>query len=277
MRQTILSLSFILCAFGTPAVAPAQMVMMQSPLQSNGSSFYEYSNVGWGIRNPNYFMRFNGGGGAPPFGGYQPNAGLSGGFAVGNAQFNFGFGQGASLVSTSATPVLTTTNGYPGYLFVGRSRPFVTGVSPLVGGGFGSVPPMSRIANQMATGQLRTEHGQIVDAENGPDQIPPAPNPEAGVREAVRPLIDHVPPAPGAGKLPAKTAGPSAAEYMRRAVAAEQEGRLGVAKIYYQLAATNGDGLTRAQAAQKLDDLKSGFAGTRQGGDNSVSVDRSVR
>ena len=48
----------------------------------------------------------------------------------------------------------------------------------------------------------------------------------------------------------------SAVQYLERAVAAEKDGRPGVAKIYYQLAATKGDALIKAEAARKLDGLK---------------------
>jgi hypothetical protein len=48
----------------------------------------------------------------------------------------------------------------------------------------------------------------------------------------------------------------SAAQYYDKAVAAEKEGRAGVAKIYYQLAATKGDGLVKVQATRKLESMK---------------------
>src|SRR6185503_19736139 len=106
MRPFILSLIVLGCMFVATRQCTAQMVTVQSPMQRNGASFYEHSHIGWSVQNPHYFIRFNGGGGVPPFGGFQPNAGLNGGFAVGNSQYNFGFGQGASLTSTSATPIL---------------------------------------------------------------------------------------------------------------------------------------------------------------------------
>lgn len=243
MRRTIFCSTAMATLLAVAQFASAQMVTMQSPLQHNGFSFYEQSHIGWSLHNPHYFMNFNGGGGAPPFGGYQPNAGLQGGFAVNNANFNFGFAQGASLNSTSATPVLTTTNGFPGYMFMGSERPFVTGVSPVVGGGFASVPPMSPLTARMATGQLRTEGGRIVNQQ--PDAV-------ADVRAPQRDPA----PAPRPSESSATSRELSASQHLERGQQAEKEGRVGVAKIYYQLAATKGDAVIKAQATQKLDALK---------------------
>lgn len=187
----------------------------------------------------------------PPFGGYQPNAGLQGGLAVGNSHLNFGFGQGATYTSTTTTPVLTTTNGFPGYLFIGTERPFVRGVTPVVGSGFASVPPMGPLAARVATGQLRVDGGRIMTPTQDVADIPPAPR-----------QVDAVIPARGEADLPAhpkreaKSAALSPAQYLERAITAEKEGRGGVARIYYQLAATNGDAVIKAEANRRLEGLK---------------------
>lgn len=251
MRPSSSILTSVALLLATPLVACAQMVTTQSPLQANGSSYYEHSHIGWSVHNPHYFMNFNGGGGVPPFGGYQPNAGLHGGFAVGNSQFDFGFGQGSSIYSTTTTPVLTTTSGFPGSMFIGRDRPFVTGLVPVVGGGggFASVPPMGPLTARMATGQLRTENGRIaLDA----DGIPPAPQPDAGPR-GIAPRQEF--PSRTAEARPAKS-DLTPAEYLDRGAAAEKEGRPGVARIYYQLAATKGDAVIKVEANRRLSGLK---------------------
>lgn len=252
MRPSSSILASVALLLATPVVACAQLVTTQSPLQSNGSSYYEHSHIGWSVHNPHYFMNFNGGGGVPPFGGYQPNAGLHGGFAVGNSQFDFGFGQGSSIYSTTTTPVLTTTSGFPGSMFIGRDRPFVTGLVPVVGdggGGFASVPPMGPLTARMATGQLRTENGRIaLDA----DGIPPAPQPAAGPR-GLAPTNESLP-----RSVETRPAKPdlAPAQYLDRGAAAEKEGRAGVARIYYQLAATTGDAVVKAEANRRLSALK---------------------
>ncbi|MBI5758127.1 MAG: hypothetical protein HZA46_06385 [Planctomycetales bacterium] len=127
--------------------AAAQMITTQTPFQNNSASFFESTSVGWSLNGPGYFARFgNPGLSRPPFGGYVPGAGLTTGFQTNGGGFSsnflFDFSQGSSYSSVSTTPVLTTTNGYPGFLAVGQQQNFVTGVVPVVGngGGFFYVP-----------------------------------------------------------------------------------------------------------------------------------------
>ena len=238
------------------SMASGQMVVTHSPLQHNGASFYEYSHIGWSIQNPHYFMRFNGGGGVPPFGGYTPNSGLHGGFSTGHSQFDFGFGQGATLTSSTVTPFITTTNGYPGYMFIGSQRPFVTGVAPVVGGGFAGLPPagppIGPLALRMATGQLQTSNGRIKPQGLDEAELPPAPSPVRDVPQG----NDAIPPAPIPEKSTGKSSDLSARECLERAIIAEKDGKPGVARIYYQLAATRGDVFIKAEATRKLEGLK---------------------
>lgn len=241
MRQFIF-LGVLIAA--TSSSVSAQMVTTQMPLQHQGASFYEYSHVGWSVHNPHYFMTF-GAAAPPPFGGYQSN----GGFATGNAHFNFGLGQGASYTSTSVTPMLTTTDGYPGYLFIGSQRPFVTGVTPVVGGGVGFTNvPSGPLSSRVATGQLRLDQGRIAGPALDAAGIPPAPDVE--VR---RPASREGLPASRAGSKSPRDL--SAQDYLDRGNEAVKTGRAGVAKIYYQLASTKGDALVKAEAIRKLEEL----------------------
>ena len=227
----------------------AQMVSTQVPFQTHGSSFYEASHIGWGIHNPHYFISVNGGGASPPFGGYQPNAGLHGGLMVNGQPFDFAFGQGSSITSTTTTPSLTTSSGFPGSLFIGREVPFVTGVVPINGNGningnglgFGGMAPLSPLQAKIATGQIRAEEGKIV-----------VPRQAVAAREMPAPQRpDRQPPS-----LRPESASPSAADYMQRGRLAQKEGRAGVAKIYFQLAATKGDARIKEDAQLKLEELK---------------------
>lgn len=231
-------------------IASAQMVFTQTPLQHNGVSFYESSHVSWGLQNPHYFMRFNGGG-IPPYGGYQPGAGLRGGFSTGHSHFQFGFGQGATATSSAVTPFLTTTNGYPGSLFIGSQRPFVTGFVPNVGGGFASIPPpgppMGPLALRVATGQLPTEKGSLKLSDLDAAGIPPAPEPILQIRDVARDA-----PAP---QRTGHSQELSAQDCLDRAIAAEANGKAGVARIFYQLAAARGDAVIKADATRRLQSL----------------------
>lgn len=124
------------------------MVQTTVPLQNNSESFFESTNVGWSVRGPGFFATFNGAA-PPPFGGFNPNAGLTTGFAFrGNrlsGNLNFNFSQGFSRTSTTVAPTVMSLNGQPAFFFDGTVRPFVYSVVPTLGGGVGgpffSVPP----------------------------------------------------------------------------------------------------------------------------------------
>lgn len=259
-RVVLLTVASLALAVGSREPLLAQQVTTQFPFQTHGTRFFEQSNIGWSIHNPHYSLSFNGGGVAPPFGGYQPNAGLSGGFAAGNAQFNFNFAQGASSTSSTIAPVLTTTNGYPGSLFIGTTRPFVVGVTPLVGNaGIGNAAPVSPLAQRVATGQLQLDHGRVVSSGIDVTGVPPSPQPLNFERQlAERHAAVPQSPSVAATNSPAVAVSreASATDHLDRGRLAEQDGKPGLARVYYQLAASKGDGLVRLEAEAKLAALK---------------------
>ncbi len=256
MRHRVLLILSLVLAVGPRESLLAQQVTTHTPFQTHGTRFFEQSNVGWSIQNPHYFLSFNGGGAAPPFGGFQPNAGLSGGFATGNARLNFNFAQGASSTSSTIAPVLTTTNGYPGSLFIGSTGPFVVGVTPLVGNaGFGNAAAVSPLAQRVATGQLPLDRGRIVSPALDARGVPPSPQPpdferqlaerQAAVPRSSTEVATSSPKTGGSREM-------SAADCLERGTLAEKEGQPGLAKVYYQIAATRGDGLIQLEAEAKL-------------------------
>ena len=137
--------------FGGPT-AEAQMVQSSTPFQSFGSSFYEQSGVRWSLRGPNFFAN-SGGGVVPPFGNPNPNAGLRTGFGFGgggvSGSLGFNFAQGSSRTMTSTTPSITTMDGYPGTITSQTIRPFVTGVTPVIGGNAYGTPATDNVSSQM--------------------------------------------------------------------------------------------------------------------------------
>jgi hypothetical protein len=133
--------------------ADAQMVQTATPFQTFGSSFYEQNGVNWSLRGPNFFAN-SGGGVAPPFGNPDLNAGLRTGFGFGggggiSGSLGFNFAQGSSRTMTSTTPSVTTMNGYPGTISSQTLRPFVTGVTPVIGGNSFGAPVSSNVSSQM--------------------------------------------------------------------------------------------------------------------------------
>ncbi|MFT5323310.1 MAG: hypothetical protein ACI8P0_001159 [Planctomycetaceae bacterium] len=123
------------------------MVYTTTPLQTNGDRFFESTNMNWSLRGPNFSASFGGPNiGVPRFGGYNPNAGISSGWAFNSGRFSgtfgFNFSQGYERFSTTTAPSLMTTNGQTGQFFSGVRRPFVYSLVPVVppGGAFFSSP-----------------------------------------------------------------------------------------------------------------------------------------
>lgn len=144
-RLQLTSLAVFAAAVSSLAASEAAaqtMVTTTTPLQANSENFFESSGVGWSVRRPGFFASFNNGGPIPPpFGGFNPQAGIQSGFQVRNGpwtgNFFFHFAQGSQRFSSTTAPVLTSIPGQPASFFSGTRRPFVFGLQPIVPGGFG--------------------------------------------------------------------------------------------------------------------------------------------
>src|SRR5262245_12837964 len=128
------------------AAAFGQQVNVGTPFNAAGSSFFEQIGVGWGIRGNGWFANFPGPAPAPPFGGFDPNAGANFGFAGPNGFLNFTAGQGANTTFTGQAPSVTVMNGATGFFSDTVQRPFVTGLIPVVGG-FPVAPPLGPVSS----------------------------------------------------------------------------------------------------------------------------------
>jgi len=153
---------------GSAFVRPAysQNINTQTPFTSLNDGFYENFGVNFGFSIPggrgngsrvvgygpqgqllpNLVFQNGSGGAIPPFGGYSPNSGATFGFGSrgpngGGYSLGFNLAQGSTRTSTTVAPSLTTQNGFGGTMFSGQTRPFVTGVVPVVGRGFSNVQP----------------------------------------------------------------------------------------------------------------------------------------
>ena len=172
MKQLLFAASACSLIFATGLSVSAQpMVVTTTPLQSNGDRFFESSNMNWSLRGPNFFATFGGPNiGVPRFGGYNPNAGISSGWAFNlgkfSGNFNFNFSQGYERFSTTTAPSLTTMNGQTGQFFSGVRRPFVYSLVPVVppGGAFFSAPSPAFHCQHRRSGTLaeRVLRGELV-------------------------------------------------------------------------------------------------------------------
>ena len=152
----------------TMLLAQAQQVTVGTPFNTAGSSYYEQFGVQWGLRGNGWFARF-GGPVAPPFGGFDPNAGASFGFGGRNGFLNFSAAQGSSTTFGSQTPILTLPNGGTGFIADQSMRPFVTGIIPVVGDGPPVVPFRSVLDERLS----RLSASQHVDQSAGSQQRVP--------------------------------------------------------------------------------------------------------
>lgn len=208
-------LLFAGCLAGT---ASGQMIHTQTPLQQGGSGFYESSGVNWSLRGRNFFASFGQGPLLPQFGNPTGDTGLRTGFGFGgggglSGNLGFNFSQGSSRGFSSTTPSLTTTNGYPGSIFSGTVRPFVTGFSPVVGDYSVAAPVSPEIAAYY--------QGQQADLQR---RINAAAN------------AKH-----------AKTL-----EAYKRGLRAEEEGNLKMARANYKRALATANGPLRVEIYQRL-------------------------
>ncbi len=172
MKQILFTIAVCsaLCAINLSVYAQP-MVVTTTPLQSNSDRFFESSNMNWSLRGPNFFATFGGPNiGVPRFGGYNPNAGISSGWAFNSGKFsgnfNFNFSQGYERFSTTTAPSLTTMNGQTGQFFSGVRRPFIYSLVPVVppGGAFFSAPRPEFHCQHRRSGTLaeRVLRGELV-------------------------------------------------------------------------------------------------------------------
>ena len=226
--------------------ATAQQAAVGHSFNSAGNSFYEGFGVGFGLSGPGWF--FNSGGGAgngapPQFGGFDPNAQAT--FGVGlhghgiNGFLNFSAGQGSNSTFSEVSPSVMVMNGGFGFINDFSTRPFVTGVVPVVGD-FGTSPVQAKLAQLRAEGKSLAEEAAAAVAESQ--------------RADVRPAGDSPPISAGggtSGKSSAERGDLSVAElrrrhatdgsqqqaqideWLRKAQIQESAGQFGVAKQYY--------------------------------------------
>jgi len=193
-RITLLVFAGLLACF-LARQSHAQQVRIDTPFNTVTDDYYERVGVGFGFTlpaSPNF--RRNGGRGIvgllpngqinpnginftqgsvnsalPPFGGFDPAAQGQFGFAVRNGSgggFNLNLfgGKGNSRTLTSQTPSIVVPNGVPGVFADQTLRPFVTGITPVVGSfslGDDSGPPISPVDLAL---QRLAERGQSLES-----------------------------------------------------------------------------------------------------------------
>ncbi len=261
MRFPFLPAVLVLIWLLVPNATTAQQVTVGTPFHGASDSFFEHIGTNWGFNFKGVGVQFgNPNMAAPQFGGFDPAAGINGGFGFGGGGrsgfFNFGAQQGFRQSFVSQTPSLTLTNGYPGFISDSSLSPFVIGYVPVVAG-FPVVP--MPYANTAFPGQpVLTPGGLFSTIEPGNDRIATMRRQLAKGRTAARREVADVEPAAPPGRSEPSSASRSApsvaeARLMHRrertkkatqaralyeqALTAEEDGKPNVAKIYYRMAA----------------------------------------
>ncbi|MCP4096901.1 MAG: hypothetical protein GY748_11745 [Planctomycetaceae bacterium] len=169
----------LVLALSTIALEPisAQNINVSNPVTRISDRSYSHSGINFGFGFPGgsgagsrvqglgprgnlkpwIGFQYGGNQALPIFGGYSPNAGArldfgrrgpNGGFSLG-----INMAKGSTRTLSSVAPSLTVQNGFGGTLFSGQTRPFVTGMVPIVGG-YARTPAMAYPGGSFQSGGL---------------------------------------------------------------------------------------------------------------------------
>lgn len=273
--MTIIVLTGVICWQGQ--AAPAQQIQLTSPFQTLNDSFYEnfgFGGINAGRSGPKGNWYFNTGPASsapPPFGGYDPGADARFGMQFGGPLglgFNMLAGQGSTRSNTVTAPTIVIPNGGTGSLFSGSIRPFVTGVIPVVGNA--PIGPMLPMAPQSSVSPLAARVAQLQQQQAATQAAADAGLAPAPVAADAAIAADTARPATRAAPSTANHGDLSVAEIRRQQAAEdaalleeiqvriekarglEEAGKPGLAKIYYQQAATRATGELKKQLQDKL-------------------------
>ena len=238
----------VLFAVGSAAVpTAAQDVTVGAPYNVIHHGFYEHYGIHWGFQGRGMF--FNSGGGAlpPQFGGYDPNADARFGFGGPNYFFNFTAGQGSSRSMVSQTPMITMPNGGIGSIADSFTRPFVTGIVPVVGE---RQTPLHQKLERMRNGETpppappKNEEPSSGSGGGAAASDSTANRGDVSVADIRRQQADE-----DAAKR-AEVEG-----LIEQARGFEERGKPGVARIYYQQAAKRATGDLQRSLREKVQSL----------------------
>ena len=136
MRSAFLP-ALVVIFLAAPALSAPQATV-RTPLNTVSSGFFEQTGVNWsGNWGGIQFQFGNPGLANPTAGNFVPGTGLSTNFSITGKNFNANFGfsasQGYRQSLVGQTPVVTLTNGLPGFVSDTSQSPFVISEVPVVG------------------------------------------------------------------------------------------------------------------------------------------------
>ena len=259
----VLATALLWISFGESGFAQQTMITLPSHQLNDG--FFERIGVGWHFEStrPNSRMFFNYPGlnsAVPFFGGWNPANDARFGFGGRHGNTRFGFNmalqQGSSRSMIGSAPSVMVPNGGSGSITNMTLRPFVTGWIPVVGQ---QVRPPLRLP---AGYQPRSRRSVV--SESSPRSTAKEPalrlssppvKTNSSITTATRsaPSIDEI---RRLQLLEDQARLQKVEELMERARGAEQAGKLGVARIYYQQAANRSTGELKKLLLERAQELK---------------------
>jgi hypothetical protein len=149
---------FVVVGWYSLATVSAQQIQLTSPFHSINEGFYENFGIGLspiertGRRGGWFFSGTPANSTPPQFGGYDPAADARFGFRMGPFGLNAVAGQGSNRTHVMEAPTIVIPSGGSGSIFSGSIRPFVTGITPIVGNA--PMGPMVPMATPVMTSPL---------------------------------------------------------------------------------------------------------------------------
>ena len=261
--------SAVLWFAGSGDATWAQQALVTLPSHQLNDGFFERIGVGWNFQStrPGSRMFFNYPGlnsALPFFGGWDPGTDARFGFAGrrGNTRFGFNMAlqQGSSRTMTSVAPSVMVPHGGSASISSTTLRPFVTGWIPVVGQQV--YPPMrvpmARPAWQhpQALSQLQQRQSRrFRESEEQPLRVTSSPRVNSSISTAVQGAIS-ISEIRQQQLLEDQARLQEVEGLLERARGAEEAGKLGVARIYYQQAANRSDGQLKQLLLDRAQQLK---------------------
>lgn len=237
-----------------PQASPAQrpQITTQVPFRAVNDNFFERIGFSANFRGRGFSLNLGGFPLAvPQFGNFQPGAGLRGGFAAGRGNFGFEFSQGSRRSNVMQSGSLTMFNGVPGFLADVTQSPFVI-----------SAPMMKnhRIPWRHRLGELdENDRSRSTTPQSRAGKKIPAKNKGAFARQAIS--ADRNRPIRSVAQIRREQTARENADnrkvlpFIQRAQAAEKDGKISLAKIYYRIAARDASGELKQRLLKQLNSL----------------------
>lgn len=248
-----LALAVVLSAGdGDTALAQRNGANVGVPFGAGNDAFFERFGVNMQLNGRGFFFNLGGFNNAiPQFGGFQPGAGAAGGLGFGgngvNGQVGFDFSQGSRRSNVSQSVSGTLMNGQGLVVSDTSQSPFVVNVGP---------PPL--LARPGAEGGGLPWKQQLeghVPKQESSGASPPQ-EPRAAAAASPRPASDN--PIRSVAEIRRErqaqqvTNDDEARRNFARGRQAEEDGKPGVARIYYRLAVEKAAGELREEVLQRL-------------------------